>query len=452
MNGFIIAGTNSGCGKTTLTTGLMALLTAKGYKVAPFKTGPDFIDPSFHTIAAGNTSYNLDSYLMDNKIVNELFNKHTTHKDVAIIEGVMGMFDGLGNEGTGSTAELAQILDLPVILIVNCKSSYQSIAAIVQGFSGFDEKVKVAGVILNYVSAGEHYEFLKEYIESKTGVKCIGHLPFNKEINLESRHLGLVQASEVEDLHAKINSLVDVLSATIDCELLLKLTEIKNAASRNTSYLEAWKKDLSSLRLGVARDKAFRFYYEDNLELLRENGAQIFEFSPLCDSHLPNTINALYIGGGYPEVFAENLSANETMKASIKAAIENGMPAFAECGGLMYLTNSIETLDGQTHAMCEVFNCKSKMTQRLQRFGYCHVEWQGKTTNAHEFHHSKLEFDEHQEPTYELNIGKPTKNTNWKCGLKHQQALAGYPHIHFYSNAEFYHQLLNLWTQQTTQY
>lgn len=451
MNGFIIAGTNSGCGKTTITIGLMALFASKGYKVAPFKIGPDFIDPSFHTLAAGTKSYNLDSFMLDEQIINQLFIKHTNNKDIAIVEGVMGLFDGLGNEATGSTAELAKMLHLPTILVVNCKSSYQSVAAIVQGFTQFDKNLNIAGVILNHVSTGEHYEFLKQYIESKTGVTCIGHLPYNKDVNLESRHLGLVQATEVESLQLKINKLVDVMHETIDFESLLQLTEYKQS-STNTTNTKAWKRDLSKLKLGVARDKAFRFYYEDNLELLTENAAQIFEFSPLNDSHLPENINALYIGGGYPEVFAQKLAANKELKAEIKTVIENGMPVFAECGGLMYLTNNIETLDGNVYTMCEVFDCESKMTQRLQRFGYCNVEWQGKKVRAHEFHHSKLEFDERQLPTYEFNINKPTKSTNWQCGLKHKNVVAGYPHIHFYSNAEFYHQIINLWMQQTIQY
>jgi cobyrinic acid a,c-diamide synthase len=451
MNGFILAGTNSGCGKTTLTIGLMALMASRNLRVAPFKTGPDFIDPSFHTMAAGSTSYNLDSYLLDQNTVQYLFQKHLENKDIAIVEGVMGMFDGLGDDGQGSTAELARILNLPVILVVSCKSLYQSVAAIVKGFAQFDPRVRVAGVVLNHVAAGEHYQFLKNYIETQTGIPCIGHLPNNKDIALESRHLGLVQAEEVDALSQKIETLGSVLAETIDVDLLMKITALNDNLVVNDAAVSPWKRDLRGLRLGVARDKAFRFYYEDNLELLRENGAEIIEFSPLHDRDIPGMVNAMYIGGGYPEVFAAELSANQEFRKALKQKIENGMPVLAECGGLMYLTNEIKTLSAEQFPMCGIFNCSAKMTKRLQRFGYCEVSWKGVATRAHEFHHSELVL-ENNDLLLDFSIRKPSKNKQWNCGLSYKNAIAGYPHFHFYSNAVFYNKIIDLWMQKTIQY
>jgi cobyrinic acid a,c-diamide synthase len=450
MNGFIVAGTNSGCGKTTLTMGLMALMASRSLRVAPFKTGPDFIDPAFHTLAAGSTSYNLDSYLLDHHTVEYLFHKHLVDKDIAIVEGVMGMFDGLGDDGQGSTAELGRILNLPVILVVNCKSLYQSVAAIVKGFAQFDQQVHVAGVVLNHVAAGEHYRFLKNYIETQTGIPCVGHLPNNKDIALESRHLGLVQAEEVDTLSQKIEMLRTVLAETIDLDLLMKITALNDNRVMDNAAVAPWKRDLCGLRLGVARDKAFRFYYEDNLELLRENGAEIIEFSPLQDKGIPDTINALYLGGGYPEVFAAELSANEEFRKSLKQKIENGIPVLAECGGLMYLTNEIKMLNGEQFPMCRVFNCSARMTKRLQRFGYCEVSWKDVTTRAHEFHHSELEFKD-DDLLFDFSIRKPSKNKQWNCGLSYKNVIAGYPHFHFYSNAVFYNKIIDLWMQKTIQ-
>ncbi|MDP4209853.1 MAG: cobyrinate a,c-diamide synthase [Bacteroidota bacterium] len=443
MKGFIVAGTNSGCGKTTVTMGLMALLKRKGLSVSPFKTGPDFIDPMFHETVLGMPSYNLDSYLLAEDSVRHLFQKHTQNKDVAVVEGVMGLFDGLGPEGLGSTAQLAEMLDLPVILVVNCKALYQSVAAIISGFKTFSSKIKIGGVILNHVAAGEHYSFLKKYIQEKTGVPCIGHLPFNKQLAVESRHLGLLQAEEVENLRQKVDSLVDVFEKTVDVELLLNLAGSGNSVSEPQTFSQSLP-DLSKLHLGVAYDKAFRFYYRDNLELLEECGASLYYFSPLQDSALPEEINALYLGGGYPEVFAQKLSENKTMREDIRSRAESGLSIFAECGGLMYLTESIITSQGE-FPMTGVFNCKTRMTERLQRFGYAEVMLNGVTTRCHEFHHSVLESPEKPNYQFQYQLSKPFKERRWECGLSRKNILAGYAHLHFYSDVEFFNQIINLW-------
>jgi cobyrinic acid a,c-diamide synthase len=451
MKGIIIAGTNSGCGKTTVSLGLMALLQQKGYKVAPFKTGPDYIDPAFHTRVTGTPSYNLDSYLLSPQTIQHLYAKHSKGKDISVIEGVMGLFDGLGNEATGSAAQLGKQLGLPVVLVVNCKSLYQSVAAIVKGFATLDAGVNVAGVILNHVHSHDGYLFLKAYIETHVNVVCIGYLPTDNEIVLESRHLGLVQANEVCGLSQKIERLTATLSKTIDTNALLKIAETAKPHVELPLITQPWRRNLSALKLGVAMDKAFQFYYHDNLELLQANGAEIIYFSPIADPHLPANINAIYLGGGYPELFADELATNKTMLADIRNFALADKPIFAECGGLMYLVNSIVHNNGRCHDMVGVFNCSTVMTKGLQRFGYCNVTFNGTQTRAHEFHHSILQHEDGN-ANYELTyaIDKPAKNKQWTCGLQHRNVLAGYAHFHFLSEPSFYHKIIDLWMQKTT--
>jgi len=450
MRGIVIAGTNSGCGKTTVTIGLMSLLAERGHKIAPFKTGPDFIDPAFHRKVTGTPSYNLDTFLMRPEVINHLYAKHTENKDFAVVEGVMGLYDGMGDEATGSAAELSKLLDLPVLLVVSCKSMYQSLAAIVSGFKHFDPQVNVTGVILNHVPSADSYAFLKKYIETHTGVPCVGYLPTNKDISFESRHLGLVQAGEVTGLDEKIEKLTDILRETIDVELLEKISTQAKLTLTSLQVAEPWKRDLSSLRIAVARDHAFQFYYHENLELLEENGAELVYFSPLNDAHLPPDIDAIYIGGGYPEVFAKELSENKNMLQEVKTAAVWGLPIFAECGGLMYLTDGIEDVEGHFNPMAGVFNCKVQMTARLQRFGYCNVSYNESVTRAHEFHCSRI-IPAAEGPNYAMSyqLTKPEKNKTWTCGLKYKNVLGGYAHFHFWSEPLFYHQIIDLWMQKT---
>ncbi len=445
-NGFVVAGTNSGCGKTTVTIGLMRLLMRKGYSVAPFKTGPDYIDPAFHSMATEADSHNLDSWILDPEATRSLFEKYACNRQVAIVEGVMGMHDGLGEECLGSTAELARTLGLPVVLVVNCKALYQSVGAIVDGFVNFDKRVRVAGVILNQVHSDTQFSFLKEFIERRCAVNCLGYLPPNDDIALESRHLGLIQAGEVDGLLRKIDLAADLLEQHGDMDKLLASTSLSLGDGHASIFPHL---DLNGLKLGVARDKAFSFYYKANLDLLRENGAEIIYFSPLNDSQVPENVDALYLGGGYPEVFAKELSENKAMREHIRTLADAGMPVYAECGGLMYLTEGIVPVDGQYYPMCGVFNCRTEMTARLQNFGYCSVDWDGVVVRAHEFHHSKL-IPEDATPNYELafHIRKPELERHWQGGLRRGNILAGYPHIHFYANFEFYKKIADLWMKR----
>lgn len=440
-----IAGTNSGCGKTTITMGVMALLKKALYSVAPFKTGPDYIDPRFHEQVLGTPSYNLDTYMLASDVVKHLFWKHSRQKDIAVIEGVMGMYDGMGLDAKGSTYELSKTLNVPVVLVVGCKGLYQSVAAIVKGFAEMYPDSNVKGVILNHVSGQDHYRFLKQVVEQKCNVKCVGYVPPLKDIQLKSRHLGLIQAQEVESLQSKVALLTEVLADTIDLEALLAISEY-NADVHEITDLGFSLGELRGLKLGVAYDEAFSFYYKDNLELLEECGAQLHYFSPLSDKQLPGGCNALYFGGGYPEVFAGKLSANLSMLNAVKQAAMEGVPVYAECGGLMYLTNEIIQRDGTCHQMTGVFDCSVQMTDRLKRFGYAELTCNDRTTRCHEFHCSEIV--KQNTPIEEIyKLKKPNRDKNWTCGFKNKNTLAGYAHVHFWSEPEFTKQIFKLWNQ-----
>jgi len=443
MLGFVIAGTNSGCGKTTASIGLMSLLQSLGHDIAPFKTGPDYIDPLFHSEILGTPSYNLDSFLLPESAITYLFAKHTLNKTIAVVEGVMGMYDGMGVDALGSTYELSKKLRLPVILVVNCKGLYQSVAAIVKGFAELKENTNVKGVIFNHCPSNDYFTFLKSLVEKECKISCIGYIPTNKSFALESRHLGLVQAEEVSDLLEKVNQLKAILQTTIDIPKLLEVSKIDKISSINFKLPDT---DLSGLNIGVAHDKAFRFYYKDNLELLKELGATLHYFSPLKSEKIPVDCNCLYLGGGYPEVFAQDLSKNSSLLNDVKRVVDNGMPIYAECGGLMYLTNQIINLEGKGYKMANVFNSSVLMTKGLQKFGYANLKYKNEIIKCHEFHRSKIVSDGY-ERNYTLNyqLSKPEKKKEWICGLKYKNCLAGYAHVHFYSNFQFFEKIANLW-------
>ncbi|MCT4616528.1 MAG: cobyrinate a,c-diamide synthase [Marinifilaceae bacterium] len=442
MKAFILAGTNSGCGKTTISIGLMALLNKYGYNIAPFKTGPDYIDPMFHTKVLSKSSYNLDSVILSEKSVLSLFQQHSKDADIAIIEGVMGMYDGLGKQMKGSSYDLSRILNVPIVLVVNCKALSQSVAAIVKGFTELREDSNVKAVILNNCPGGDYYEYLKEIVEDNCKLKCIGYVPSNKKFELGSRHLGLIQAEELLGFNELVDSLVDVLDQTIDIDSLLKIIDIEMKEVK----FELPNLDLSNLNIAIAYDKAFRFYYKDNIELLEKLNANISYFSPLSDTCLPKDVNCLYIGGGYPEIFAGELSENTLLRKDIKNRIENGLPCYAECGGLMYLTDEIIDRQNNSFSMVGVFNSKSIMTERLQRFGYAELDYQNSKSVCHEFHRSKTVDSENKNYNYQYKLIKKQKNTEWECGLRYKNCLAGYAHSHFYSSDfSFFYKIIELW-------
>lgn len=446
----VIAGTNSGCGKTTITSGIMAALTKRGLTVQPYKVGPDYIDPMFHTRITGRYSRNLDSWMLDEQVVKYLFAKNTSGADIAVIEGVMGMYDGFGARSkVGSTAHVSTILEAPVILVLNVQGMSLSAAAMVDGFRRFDNRVDIQGVILNNISSEAHYSLMKDIIESNAGLRVVGYLPRSNKYALESRHLGLVTSSEVENLNGKLDALVEQVEKTLDLSLLLEIAQQAEefaAVPNPLTALPVCESGEKGFKIAVAMDKAFNFYYRDNLELLETLGAELKFFSPLEDTALPDGVKGLYIGGGYPEVWARKLAENSSMQNSIREQIQKGLPTYAECGGFMYLTESIRDREGNCHSMVGVIPGGCEMTSSLKRFGYVEVEAleesvickPGYKIRAHEFHYSTAQIPETVSSCYRVvkkREGRP--DTTWACGYKAHQVMAGYPHLHFCSNPEF---------------
>ena len=437
----VLAGTQSGVGKTTLSIGIMAALKKRGFSLQPYKVGPDYIDPSFHSFVTGNKSRNLDSWMLPEKEIQYLFGKNAMDKDLAIIEGVMGLYDGHGSQGhQGSTAHVSKILRSPVILIINGSGMAASAAAQVLGYKLYDREVDIQGVIINQVSGEKHYQILKDAIERDVRIPCIGYMVKNSKVELKSRHLGLIPTVELDGLQSKIDQVAEMVEKTIDLDAIVEIaSKAEKIHYEGTHNLFRG----SPVNLGVAMDEAFHFYYEDNLELLRELGANLIFFSPLRDAKLPENLQGLYIGGGFPEVFGEQLQGNKGMRESIHQAVREGLPTYAECGGLMYLTKAIFDLKGQRYEMVGVLETEAKMTEKLQRFGYIDIHIEKGTilssqpyqTKAHEFHRSRVE--ENSGLVYAYRVEKHRNGElqdAWKCGLVKENVLAGYGHIHFYSN------------------
>lgn len=442
MKGVVISSNCSGGGKTTITLGIMKALMKLGFDVQGYKVGPDYIDPAFHSTITKKPSRNLDLFLMGEEGVKAAFSRGDG--DMAVIEGVMGLFDGKEIDSRFSTAHVAKTLELPIILILSPKAASATLAAEIQGILNYcDEWVKkpnVKGVILNNISSS-YYNLLKLIIETHCNIKVYGYIPKDEEISLKSRHLGLVQCSEVEDIEYKINKCSEHILSNVNMdELISTFSEVKK-------YEDNFHIENKNLKIAVAKDEAFSFYYTENLELLKEVG-EIIYFSPLHDKKLPDDINFLYLGGGYPEVFIKELSSNISMLKSIKNQLDNGLKCYAECGGLMYLTESITTLDGKEFNTAGFFKGKSVMTTRLQNFGYCAINIDEKSPllkdlsiNAHEFHKSKVELDEN----YIYNLAKNSYDgsiKNWNCGYVKNNTLGAYGHIHFFGNINFLKELL----------
>jgi cobyrinic acid a,c-diamide synthase len=451
MRSVIIAGTSSGSGKTTITIAMMRAFIKLNKKIAPFKVGPDYIDPKFHEAAAGTKSYNLDLWMNDEETVKFLTKKHLENKDFGIIEGVMGLYDGYDYNGNASTAHIAKTLNSAVILVVDANGASASIAATISGFKNYDPDINFKGIILNNISSPEFYSSIKIFIKEKTGVDCFGYFPHFKNITFKSRHLGLIPAEEILNINEKIDILSETALKTIDLEKIEKLA-IETSGFQEINDLKRLPQEIrkagTGLKIGIAKDEAFSFYYEDNLLLLKECGVSLINFSPLNDKYLPDSLDGIYLGGGFPEEFGEKLSKNKSMLNDIKEKLENGMPCFAECGGLMYLTNGIKDKNGIYHKTVGFFNCKTIMTEKLQRFGYVEVEFDGVTTKTHEFHHSILEV-ENADFEFKYKVRKLDKNKEWDCGLFKKNVLAGYPHIHFYSNFDFFKKILELYKKDT---
>lgn len=460
----------SGSGKTLLTCGILQALINRGVQPASFKCGPDYIDPMFHKKVLGTVSGNLDTFFLDDESLCWLFTERAKDCDIAILEGVMGYYDGLGGiSQKASTYDVARATQTPAILIVNGKGVSASLAAQIQGFQNFKADSGIAGVILNHVKE-PMYRLLKAYIEETCHVPVIGWLPELTDIHLESRHLGLVMPDEVEDIQKKLIQLAEVVSQTIDIDQLLAIAQTAPDISGTDPLTKLPGTDRvcgETLRIGVARDEAFCFLYEDNLRLLERLGAEIIPFSPIRDKEIPDGLDGLIFYGGYPELYGKELSVNQTMIASIRRADAGGVPILAECGGFMYLGESMEDLDGQVYPMVGLTEGKAYRTGKLGRFGYVdltvnvpqEVAKAGKTMEstaigendemqtgggffdgygdisilkAHEFHYYDT-----TDNGCALHAQKPAGKRNWDCMISRSNLLAGFPHIYYYANPKF---------------
>ncbi|HLJ93584.1 MAG TPA: cobyrinate a,c-diamide synthase [Gemmataceae bacterium] len=436
----IIAGTHSGVGKTTVALALMAALRQRGFTVQPFKVGPDFIDPGHHTAVCGRQSRNLDTWMLSEARVAATFVAAVQGADIAVIEGVMGLFDGRGpDDRRGSTADVARLLDTPVILIVDAVAVAGSVAAIVKGFREFDPAVRVAGVICNRVAGPRHYEYLEPAIRRHTDVLPLGWLPRNAEWQIPERHLGLVTAEDSTLSEAGVAQLGRGFSETVDLDRLLAIAEVPpvpgNAAATPPALLRPCR------RVAVARDAAFCFYYPENLELLQAAGGEIVPFSPLADTALPEGTDVLYLGGGYPELRARNLAENEPLRRAIRRFQQQGGTIYAECGGLMYASRELVDASGKVFPMLDLLPVRTRMQKRLAALGY--VDWRttrptpfgpaGMRARGHEFHYSCPEILEPVVYAAELDHRRsPAKPDGFLLG----NLLAGYAHLHFGSNPD----------------
>ncbi|MCD8362628.1 MAG: cobyrinate a,c-diamide synthase [Lachnospiraceae bacterium] len=436
MPRILLAAPASGSGKTLITCGILQALVNRGLQVASFKCGPDYIDPMFHGRVIGTKSRNLDTFFTDENTTRYLFLKNTEDCEIAVAEGVMGYYDGLGGVSTeGSTYEVACVLDLPTVLIVPCRGASLSILATIKGFLEYQRDSHIQAVILNQISP-MIYAQLAPLIEEELGIRVLGYVPKLTDLNFESRHLGLVLPGEIEALKEKLNRLAEKLEETIDIDELIALAKESGELSADQPEIPALA---GSLRIAVAEDDAFCFTYLDNLELLQEMGAELVPFSPLKDQHLPEQISGLILSGGYPELHAKELSGNGNMRAAIRDALENGMPCIAECGGFLYLHRELEGDDGNFYPMAGVLDARSYRTDRLGRFGYINLcaardgllGPAGTTLRGHEFHYWESERCGDM-----FHAKKPVGRREWDCVVGDERLYAGFPHLFLWSNPE----------------
>ncbi|PZU97936.1 MAG: cobyrinic acid a,c-diamide synthase [Pseudanabaena sp.] len=441
-----IAGERSGVGKTTVTLALLAALKARSpspkSQVQSFKVGPDYIDPMFHSYITGRPCRNLDPVLTSESYVKSCFAKHSQNAEYSLIEGVMGLFDGAtGKDDTASTAHVARLLNVPVVIILNCASTSRSIAAIAHGYRTFDPRINLAGVILNRVGSDRHLELLTQALEPLK-LPILGVLRRQDNIAIPDRHLGLIPTAEMSDLDEIIERLAHLGETCFDWEKLLPLMRnsppfLRGAGGDLNPEIQAEKAEgKRKIRIAIAQDRAFSFYYADNLDLFAEMGAELVPWSPLRDRELPENIQGLYFGGGFPEVFAAELDENKTARESVHTAIKSGMPTYAECGGLMYLCDRIVNFQEQSFPMVNIFPTAAKMGKRLT-LGYRQaialqdspLVNKGDRVWGHEFHRSFLE-QISDRPLYSLQ-GYDSDLQYPSEGWQNHQVHASYVHVHF---------------------
>ena len=446
MKRLMIAATHSGSGKTTICAGIIAALRRRDLQVTPFKVGPDYIDLTYHALAAGEPCHNLDSWMLTPEQMQASFVRRSRHSDIALIEGVMGLFDGhSGHDDTGSTAHVARLLGAPVLLVLDVRAMARSAAAVVKGFHSFDPNMPLAGVLLNRVGGPTHARMVKDAIEGETGVPVLGHLFRDEAFYLPERHLGLIPAVEPERWHARVEVVANAVEETVRLDRLLVLAGAPSPLINLEHQDDPFTPVATSKRatIAVAHDVAFHFHYADNLDLLRAAGAELVLFSPTHDRQLPPGTQAIYLCGGFPEMYAPELAANHAMHRQIQKAHAAGLPIYAECGGLMYLTESITDIHGQTHTMVGLLPGRTQMEQRVTlgyrvlRAQYDTWLWRkGEEMRGHEFHYSSWQerpatfpyLYEFQPDTYRPI---PQLEGGWQGNL-----LASYTHLHFLAKPE----------------
>ncbi|MFQ5960315.1 MAG: cobyrinate a,c-diamide synthase [Candidatus Methylomirabilales bacterium] len=436
MARLMVAGEESGCGKSTVSVGLMGALAATGLTVQGFKTGPDYIDPSYYAAVTGRPGRNLDLWMLTEAVALELFIHNCAATDVAVIEGVMGLFDGAYPDDKGSSAHLAKVLQTPVLLVLDAWRSSSSLGAKALGFRTFDPAVEVRGVILNGVAGEAHERAIRQAVE-RTGLPVVGAIPLLPEMQLPERHLGLVPFREGQVTEAQCRQIVERVRDHLDLPQILRIARQAPPLADITPVLFASPPSCSEFRLAVARDEAFTFYYEDNVELLRRWGFHVVEFSPLHDSMLPPT-DLLYLGGGFPEVYAERLSGNGAMKEALARFEKAGGLIYGECGGFMYLGETLTTSDGRSFPMAGLVPIRTAMTERLQALKYKEVEVlrpgfffrPGDRLKGHEFHYSRLTAEA---GTRALRSVDSTGHAEEE-GVVAGGTFASYTHLHLASN------------------
>lgn len=440
--GLIIAGERSGVGKTTVTLALLAYLSRQGDRVQSFKVGPDYIDPMFHSAITNRPCRNLDPVLTSEKYVKSCFDRHSQDVDSVVIEGVMGLFDGISHKSFnneriladyGSTAHIARLLNLPVLLVLDCSRLSSSIAAITFGYAQIDPQVKIAGVVLNRVASDRHLELLQAALDT-IEMPILGILRRHEEISIPDRHLGLIPSEELPQLTKIFAILAKIAETSFNWEKLLPQFR-SNKSERQKRQLTIDDRPLT-IKIAVAKDKAFNFYYQDNLDILSELGAELIFWSPLNDRNIPKDVRGLYFGGGFPEIFAEELTVNQVLLLQLRQVINSGIPTYAECGGLMYLCDRLTDFEGKTRSMVGIIPATATMSQKLT-LGYrqaqavknsCLISI-GQTVRGHEFHRSQLTIDSPNSLWQIQGFSKssPKENEGWQIRRVH----ASYLHLHF---------------------
>ena len=435
----LLAAGASGSGKTLITCGLLQALVNRGLKVASFKCGPDYIDPMFHSRVIGTRSRNLDTFFTDGDRTRYLLAKNASDCEIAVMEGVMGYYDGVGGITSRASAyDLASTTDTPVILIVNSRGMSVSLAAYVKGFLEYKEDSHICGVIFNQMSP-MLYPRMKKLLEEELSVKVLGYVPKVEDCVIESRHLGLVLPEEIPELKSRLQKLSEVLEKTLDIDGILELAggapelaapEPEMLIQKDTAF--GYRTE-EKVRIGVADDEAFCFFYADNLNLLEQMGAELVRFSPIHDRELPEDLDGLLLSGGYPELNGEALEENQEMCTRIREVILDGMPCLAECGGFMYLHQEMEDIEGKQRRVCGVIPGRAYRTPKLNRFGYITLTEKQDTglgeIPAHEFHY----FDS-TDCGADFHAAKPASKRGWDCIHDRGRLMAGFPHLYYYGN------------------